>query len=273
MKSQDIIIHSFPAALGVISGMTLSNRDFLSFAQFETDEAYVTARKEIERKFLSDMKEMKAMDINDFVSIVPLQVHGASIAHIHKHMFENKFGKSRTKNPVICVEADGLYTFDHKILLCVGVADCAGIVICDTKGEFIAVLHSGWRGTVGACISGTEKNSKSIVRTCIEDVVIPHNIHLEDLHIWISPSAKSCCYEIGDEITHLFMDYPKSILRKDDAVYIDISMYISEELQELGISKQQITRDNSCTICDKKFHSHRRDAAQAGRGIVFVGRT
>lgn len=260
MKSQDIIMNSFTNSLGVISGMTLSNRDFLSLTQFDDISQYLIARKKVQQQLLWDM------NLKDMTSISPVQVHGNHIEHIEKKI-ANKEEKQNYH-----VEADGLYTFDSAILLGVGVADCAGIVLYDAKGDFMAVLHSGWRGTVGACVSGIEKKSRSIVRTCMEDVVQSYGVNMQNLHIWISPCAKSCCYEIGEEIVPLFMDYPKSIVKKNNKVYADISIYIYEELQELGVNPSQIMRDERCTICDESFHSHRRDGAKSGRAMVFVGR-
>lgn len=49
-------------------------------------------------------------------------------------------------------DSDGHITGARGVLLAVSVADCVPVFVVDTKARKVAVLHAGWRGTVGGIL-------------------------------------------------------------------------------------------------------------------------
>ncbi|MFB0964419.1 MAG: laccase domain-containing protein [Patescibacteria group bacterium] len=77
-------------------------------------------------------------------------------------------------------------------------ADCAivGLSHRDPNVDFAALIHSGWKGT-----------AKDVVGQTVEKLkIIFGNSVTGDLEAFISPFAKSCCYEFGaDTFSEAFM--------------------------------------------------------------------
>lgn len=76
---------------------------------------------------------------------------------------------------------------DHNVGIFFAPADCAivGLSHRDPNVDFIALVHSGWKGT-----------AKNIVGKTVESVkAIFGNEVSKDLEAYVSPFAKSCCYE------------------------------------------------------------------------------
>ena len=252
----EVIYNQHGAFADIQSGMTLSGMDFFSYTHYDDIILFYKDRQKKQAELL------QGFGLEGRESIVPFQVHGTDILEVQSNDIIQAGG-----HPYI-IEGDGIYSFDNNILLGVSVADCVGIVLYEPKSQFMAVLHSGWRGSVGYVKNKNQQNS--IIQRCVEECIFSHNISLADVSVWISPSAKSCCYEIGEEILHCFEAYPHSLEKRNNTIYVDVSKYIYAELLSLGFQQNKIYRDEQCTICDTKFHSHRRDGKEAGRALVYI---
>ncbi len=66
-------------------------------------------------------------------------------------------------------------------------ADCAviGLSHRDPNVDFVALVHSGWRGTAKDIVGKTVETVKTIFGNEVS----------KDLEAYVSPFAKSCCYE------------------------------------------------------------------------------
>lgn len=249
----------------LVAGMTLSPLDFvaLDFRKNLEECLQARAREQIKCLELLDMKGARC--------IIPRQTHSTDIHYVNYASIDaNAY-----------FYGDGLYCFEDNILLGVTVADCAGILLYDTSTNFFAALHSGWRGTVGSMGHNTQK---SISQRCIEIYYDVSKNNINNLHVWISPCAKSCCYQIGQELVPLFNSYPQCIhtVHTDTTIqyFLDISTYIYLQMVSLGIPSKNIEISPFCTICNEQFHSHRRVQAQNAlktpnkerRSMVFIGR-
>lgn len=254
----DITYNQHGVFATIQSGMTLSGIDFLSYKDYDDIIVFHTDRQKKQMEFLH------TLGLEKTESIIPFQIHSTNILEVQSA----DIVQANTQNIPYIIEGDGIYSFDSNILLGVSVADCVGIILYEPKTRFIAALHSGWRASVGYA---TNKNQQqSIIQRCVEECIFSHNISLAEISVWISPSAKSCCYEIGEEIAHYFEPYPQALKKRNNTIYADISAYIYAELCELGFQKNNIYRDPRCSICDTKFHSHRRDATKSGRALVYI---
>lgn len=139
-------------------------------------------------------------------------------------------------------------------------ADCLAIGIFDLRRGDFALVHSGWKGTALG-IAGLAL-----------DRLLGNGSRVEDLHVAFSPSIKICCYEVGDEFARMFPDGPFERIK--DRLHFDNEGRVASDLERRGIPRAQIHRNPACTFCDpaRRFHSHRRDKASAGRMLTLAWR-
>ncbi len=158
-------------------------------------------------------------------------------------------------------EGDFLATQLPKIGIGVLTADCVPVVIYAPDIHAVSVVHAGWRGVVDGIvlIAALELRNRGA--------------QPGKLQIFIGPCAKVCCYEVQAHFYHVMHpDY------QSDAIFIngghhffDMPLLIQMQLQELGISSEQINSAfNFCTICNHSFYSHRRQGPLAGRQMTVV---
>jgi polyphenol oxidase len=162
-------------------------------------------------------------------------------------------------------EIDGDYLITAKPHVGIGVltADCLPIAIYDQKNHIAAMIHAGWRGTIGAIVQ------KAINQLCQE-----FGAAKEEMRIFFGPSAKTCCYEVGaDFLQHLqSFSYAHSVIQKvGNKLYLNVPELNILQIQEIGILRSKISQDyNFCTICDDRFYSHRRQGQAAGRQMSII---
>ncbi|ANI31813.1 polyphenol oxidoreductase [Yersinia entomophaga] len=135
-----------------------------------------------------------------------------------------------------CGETDGLYTTQPGILLTVLTADCLPVIFSRRDGKAIAVAHAGWRGLLdGILLRMAERISQD-----------------DSPHEWVAaigPAARSCCYEVTEDLVARFIDnmnIPKTVISPRYR-HLNLTAIAEHQLQSLGF--HQIDRAGSCTIC------------------------
>lgn len=163
--------------------------------------------------------------------------------------------------PAFAPEGDFLITAQKKVGIGVMTADCLPILFYDTKNHVAAIAHAGWRGTVAGIGPETVKHMQ-----------INFDTRAEDLQIFFGPSAKICCYEVGDDFKKMLPNYADLVLHnRENKTYFDVPRLNALLLQEVGIVPSQISLAyNQCTICDHQFCSHRRQPDAAGRQMSII---
>lgn len=183
------------------------------------------------------------------------QVHGVRGIQVTHAIFD-------TIEPFV-YEADFLYTSDAKVGIGVMTADCLPVVICDRSKKCIAVVHAGWRGAFAG-----------IVPIALQAMKKAYQVNFADLEIFLGPSARSCCYQVGAEFNALLESVTCTdnvLISKRDGLYCNIPALITNQLIAAHVPVQSIFHQyNICTICDIRFFSHRRDADRAGRQVTLV---
>ena len=164
------------------------------------------------------------------------QVH-SNIAHIVDNNYINKS------------VGDALITNIPNIPLVIKVADCIPIIIYDKKNKVLALIHSGWKGTL-----------ENITANTIEIMMNKFNSQKEFLSAYIYPSIRNCHFEVEFDVYSLFKDKIKNIdnytTKKGIKYYIDLQSIIKDSLKELGITN--IVDTNICTYCNHdKYYSYR----------------
>jgi YfiH family protein len=146
-------------------------------------------------------------------------------------------------------EADGHIAAERGTGLAIGVADCVPVFIAHPSGV-VALLHSGWKGTVAR-----------ITSVAIE-ALARYGHPPDELAIHLGPAICGRCYEVSADVRGELTGQPVN-----RAGNVDLRSLIAEHASELGV--QKITVSASCTKCDNdRFFSHR--AGDTGRQIGVI---
>jgi YfiH family protein len=142
--------------------------------------------------------------------------------------------------------ADGHAALARGTAMAVTVADCVPVFIAHPSGA-IALLHSGWRGTVGR-----------IVERGI-DALAHRGVPAHELHLHLGPAICGRCYEVSPEVhaqlTGRAVNAPATV---------DLRSIIAGHAHAAGV--RHISTSAFCTRCDNdRFYSHR--AGDAGRQL------
>ena len=168
------------------------------------------------------------------------QVHGDEVFYVDKKM---------TRAP----NCDALITNQKEMALAVTVADCIPLLLYDQKTQSIGVAHAGREGTRLRIASKT-----------VYAMQKHFDAKIEDIQVYMGASIQACCYEVSQEVTK---GLEHSMLQKEGKYFLDLPLSNQEELLSIGIKKEHLHTQKTCTCCDKKYFSYRREK-QTGR---FVG--
>jgi YfiH family protein len=172
-------------------------------------------------------------------TVIGRQVHGSTVI-THRGGWE---GLLRTG------EADGHLAAERGIILAVSIADCVPIFMAHESG-IVALLHSGWRGTVGRII---DSGVKAFTRLGIAP---------DELTVHLGPSICGRCYEVSADVREQLTGQPATREGK-----VDLRSLIAEHARELGVTRISVSAD--CTKCDNdRYFSHR--AGDTGRQIAVI---
>lgn len=205
------------------------------------------------------LKELELFLNHKFDHIIrPNQTHSSNVKIIKEDNIYNPLE-----------DTDAVITNLKNVALVTISADCQNITVYDKEKEVIANVHSGWKGTLNKILSKT-----------INLMIKEFNTNPKDLIIYISPSIQKCCFEVGEQLAKDFekeFDYINDFITIGDIkdneqkYYIDTVKINTEELNKLGVLKENIFTDNICTKCENnKYHSYRIDRELAGRNCCLV---
>jgi YfiH family protein len=147
------------------------------------------------------------------------------------------------------VEADGQATAVVGLGAMVLTADCLPVAL-GSEGA-VAMVHAGWRGLA----AGILEEGVRAIRELGGD---------GEIAAIVGPGAGPCCYEVGEEVHAAFGDAHRA------GRNIDLKAIAHERLLAAGVADVQDVA--TCTICDERFFSHRREGARAGRqgGVAWL---
>ncbi len=197
-----------------------------------------------------------ALDIDETRMVFSDQVHQTAIRVVTK----NDCGKGITRKSDI-TETDGLMTDVPGIPLVTFFADCVPLYIYDPKRPAIALLHSGWKGTVSD-IGG--EGVRKMRETYGSD---PANLLCA-----IGPSICVSCYEVSEDVAERFAsryteDELQTILSaKGEGKYmLDLHEAVKANFLRAGVSPEHILMPDLCTCCNPEFlFSHRASHGKRG---------
>ena len=164
------------------------------------------------------------------------QIHSTIVNIVNDH-YQNK------------LDGDAMITNLKNVALIIKTADCIPIILYDSKKQVLAVVHSGWKGTLN-----------SIVKETIKKMIAIYQADVKDIKAYLYPSIRKCHFEVDEDVYREFKDKIKDIAtytsKKNDKYYIDLQNIVVNDLQNSGITNIKDT--NICTYCHHdKFHSYR----------------
>ncbi len=192
-------------------------------------------------------------------SVTCAQVHSSHIAVVTA----NDAGRGAFSYEDTIPNTDGLMTKELNLPLMLFYADCTPVVLLDTQGPAIAVLHAGWRGSVG-------KIAKKGV-LAMQEVF---GCHPKNLLAGIGPSIGPCCYEVDQAVRRQAAGYENCFKPNGEGHYLlDLWQLNTIQLLEAGIPAEHIYQAACCTKCHQDlFFSYRGEQGRTGRLAAILMR-
>ena len=186
---------------------------------------------------------------------VPEQVHGTEVAVVSS---EHKGAGAIVTDDAV-KGADALITAAPDVPLMVLVADCVALSLYDPGNRVIALVHAGWRGTLGRIAEKTVAEMKSSFGTDPGEVMAG-----------ISPSIGRGHYDVGEEVYEAFIkEFGRQEFVQEDmdgTCYLDLWGANAHQLEGAGVQATHIANAEICTACKiKRFYSHRYENGNTGR--------
>jgi polyphenol oxidase len=241
--------HIFPMQ-HILSGVTERNAEALPPNGFSALKTATTTEEEAERNRTA-LAEQLGFPRSAFV--FQQQVHGARVRAVALH-------DSSGTSSAPFEESDALTTNLPNVILCVGIADCAAVLLYDATHGAVAAVHSGWRGTAA-----------NLARRTVERMSMLYGTEAASLLAYISPCASGKRYIVRDDVAQYF-PFTSALKKINSQEYtFDNRVQITMQLRECGVRALNIEVAHGCTISETRYHSHRRDGLDAGRMIAFIG--
>jgi YfiH family protein len=165
-------------------------------------------------------------------------------------------------------EADVIISDDPDSAIAVRVADCAPILLADSRLHAVGAAHAGWRGTVhGAAIAAVRAMQETFGSAPA------------DLVAAIGPCLGPCCGEVGPEVVDAFREagHSRDALARwfapgaSGRPYLDLARANRDQLESAGLLPSRIHAAGLCTKSHASvLHSYRADKEHAGRmaGVI-----
>lgn len=182
--------------------------------------------------------------------VVGRQVHGVRVAAVtaaHR-------GRGAEGQDSALADTDGLLTDVPGLPLLVCVADCVPVVMA-AQGEgrtTVAVVHAGWRGMHADIVARAALLLRQRGRF---------------MAAVVGPSIGPCCFTVGDETGRAFEERFPGTWRGGR---VDLWAAAERQLAAAGLRATQVHNPRLCTVCDRRFFSHRRDQGRTGRQAAVV---
>lgn len=159
-------------------------------------------------------------------------------------------------------ETDGLLTAKKHIALVIKFADCTPIVLYDPTEKVQAIVHSGWRGTVG-----------EISKIAIEKMVNDFDVKLENIFAYVGPSIDQENYEVGAEVYEAFsMNPDRDLFFKPygKKYLLDMSLANIQLLLQAGLKEENIEVEKTSTFISENLHSARKEGKNYGLNAMVT---
>jgi YfiH family protein len=199
-----------------------------------------------------------AMGVSRSHVLLIRQVHGADAA----------VARRGTAADWSTPEADIIVSDDPDSAIAVRVADCAPILMADTRTGAVGAAHAGWRGTV-----------QSAAVSAIHAMQREFGTNAAELIAAIGPCLGACCGEVGAEVVEAFRSagHQASSLERwfsdgpRGRPMLDLWQANVDQLAAAGVPRERIHVAGICTKTHAAtMHSYRAAGAAAGRMLGVI---
>lgn len=154
-------------------------------------------------------------------------------------------------------EGDAWISDDPSLTLIRHHADCTPVYLADPRHRAMALVHAGWKGTVGRI---TQLTAEAMFRR--------YGTRPEELLAVIGPAIDQCCFEIGPDVIALLEEgFPGDglVIEHDGSAYGDLKRCNQLQLTRLGVLPEHILTSSLCTACRTDLlYSHRKEKGHTG---------
>lgn len=220
---------------------------------FTTKESCIYSL-ESEKKLLI---EQNKYDLCEFLQVEPQNL----ISPKQTHSTNIEIAKS---DKYIYPDTDAIILTNKEQAVFLNFADCTPIILYDKKQNIVAVVHAGWRGTVG----------KIVIKT-IDKMVKELKCDINNIVAVIGPTIGRCCYDIGEEVYEQLCVVVNEDNKndcfdfKENKIYADLKKINQYQIQSTGVKKVEVSE--YCTCCDNdKFFSYRKENGTTSRHSAIV---
>ena len=165
---------------------------------------------------------------------------------------------------------DGLITNEKNLLLCTVEADCVPVYFYDPVKEVIAMVHSGWKGTV-----------KKISEVTIQKMKSAFGCQAENMLVAIGPHICKDCYEVGSDLLEEFSrSFEQQVIAKifrsknHEKYLLNLEEAVRLTLQKNGVPAENIFSAGVCTLHSQvegcSFCSYRRTKSKTERMLTTI---
>ncbi len=183
------------------------------------------------------------------------QIHGADGLNVDEKIISTIAS--------FCKEGDFLVTNQKNVGIGIMTADCLPLIFYDMHNNAVGIAHASWRSSV-----------KNIAQKTVEMMQQNFNTDIKNVQVFFGPSAKSCCYQVQDDFIQNLYSYPffnKTVQKRDQKLFFDLPQFNALLLESMGFKRKALFLDyNTCTICDARFCSYRREGVSAARQMTVV---
>lgn len=171
----------------------------------------------------------------------------------HGNKVHEVTAESVTSIPV----ADALVTVSEDVTLVALAADCAPVVLADTKNRVAGVVHCGWRGVVAGVIPATI------------DKMLELGASAPSVSAVVGPTICNQCYVVdADCADQLMATAPGSTVADGNGQWhVDVAGAMVAQLALRGVVAERI---RECTFTNSDLFSYRRDRTTGRQGAAIV---
>ena len=188
---------------------------------------------------VSENRKLVSRHLGARVLVFAHQVHGKDMLIIEKAPLPEQ-------GPVFfdAGTGDALITDIPGVFLVIQTADCQSVMMVDPRKKVVANVHVGWRG-----------NTQNIIGRTMGRMQQRFGSDPSDVRVAIGPSLGPCCAEFKNFKT----EFPSAFWRfRDDENRFDLWAVSSQQLEAVGVKKENISVSSVCTKCRSDlFFSYR----------------
>ncbi len=154
---------------------------------------------------------------------------------------------------------DALVTDEPGVPLLMLYADCVPIVlVAEGPRAAVAVVHSGWRGTLAR-----------VIGNAVKEIAAVSGASPSSISAYIGPHIGVCCYQVDDTLVSQFCNGFDTITAVDG--HLDLGAAVVESMECLGVRRDRIVTPELCTrdLTDRYF-SYRARQVTGRHGALAV---